>query len=139
MINAKRGRKTSSFIVVFSSKKTVHILREVSQKTCLAFSLVFCSKKWSSECALFPGWGAYFANGREIPDVFSRFFFGPEFMTFLFVTCRKSRFYVFSLQFYSTWICVYFAYFTVHISRKQRTPMDSAEIVILESLVAKVR
>ena len=87
----------------------MHILREVSQKTCLAFSLVFCSKKWSSECALFPVWGAYFANGREILDVFSRFFFGPEFLTFLSVTCRKSRFYVFSLQFYSTWICVYFA------------------------------
>ena len=49
---------------------------------------------------------------------FDVFFFGPEFMTFLFVTCRKTRFYVFSLQFYSTWICVYFAYFHWSMQRK---------------------
>ena len=34
-------------------------------------------------------------------------------MAFLFVTCRKIRFYVFFLLFYSTWICVYCAYFIV--------------------------
>ena len=59
-------------------------------------------------------------------------------MAFLFVTCRKSRFYVFSLQFYSTWKCVYFAYFHWSIKRSPVLWVIPAVLQYLSHVVAKV-
>ena len=87
----RKREKCRELQSLFICSKTKRFSLGVSQKSGKWFSVVFCKQIWSPKHALFPRCGAWFQNGRGIPD---------DFFVFLNLTwigrvwaerCRKNR------------------------------------------------